>query len=310
MDDGVKKLFMILTNDLIEKFGSSISADVKLSNYSWFNLGGNADYFYRVKSIEQLLNFLEHVKKNNLKVTILGAGSNTLFRDKGVRGVVIKLSQDFSYIKKVDKNIIDIGAATLDRKVANYAKENNLSNLEFLSCIPGSIGGAIIMNSGCYGYDISKVLKSVQVVDIKSLSKFEIKKEDIKFSYRGTNLSKNLIIISARFEGVVSNKEDIEKKQLELTKKKKSSQPSQIKTCGSTFKNLSEDKKAWMLIKQAGCENFKEGDAKISEKHCNFFVNNGNAKSSDIENLIKKVKKRVYEKTGIKLELEIKILGE
>jgi len=241
---------------------------------------------------------------------MLGAGSNTLFRDKGVRGVVIKLSQDFSYIKKVDKNIIDIGAATLDRKVANYAKENNLSNLEFLSCIPGSIGGAIIMNSGCYGYDISKVLKSVQVVDIKSLSKFEIKKEDIKFSYRGTNLSKNLIIISARFEGVVSNKEDIEKKQLELTKKKKSSQPSQIKTCGSTFKNLSEDKKAWMLIKQAGCENFKEGDAKISEKHCNFFVNNGNAKSSDIENLIKKVKKRVYEKTGIKLELEIKILGE
>jgi UDP-N-acetylmuramate dehydrogenase len=310
MDDGVKKLFMILTNDLIEKFGSSISADVKLSNYSWFNLGGNADYFYRAKSIEQLLNFLEHAKKNNLKVTILGAGSNTLFRDKGVRGVVIKLSQDFSYIKKVDKNIIDIGAATLDRKVANYAKENNLSNLEFLSCIPGSIGGAIIMNSGCYGYDISKVLKSVQVVDIKSLSKFEIKKEDIKFSYRGTNLSKNLIIISARFEGVVSNKEDIEKKQLELTKKKKSSQPSQIKTCGSTFKNLSEDKKAWMLIKQAGCENFKEGDAKISEKHCNFFVNNGNAKSSDIENLIKKVKTRVYEKTGIKLELEIKILGE
>jgi len=301
---------MILTNDLIEKFGSSISTDVKLSNYSWFNLGGNADYFYRAKNIEQLLNFLEHTKKNNLKITILGAGSNTLFRDKGVRGAVIKLTQDFSFIKKVDKNIIDIGAATLDRKVANYARENNLGNLEFLSCIPGSIGGAITMNSGCYGYDISKVLISAQVVNIKNLSKFEIKKEDIKFSYRGTNLSKDLIIISARLKGVISNKEDIEKKQFEFTKKKKLSQPSQIKTCGSTFKNLSEDKKAWMLIKQAGCENFKEGGAKISEKHCNFFVNDGNAKSLDIENLIKKVKKRVYEKTGIKLELEIKILGE
>ena len=166
------------------------------------------------------------------------------------------------------------------------------------------------MNSGCYGNDISKVLISAQVVNIKNLSKFEIKKEDIKFSYRGTNLSKDLIIISARLKGVISNKEDIEKKQFEFTKKKKLSQPSQIKTCGSTFKNLSEDKKAWMLIKQAGCENFKEGGAKISEKHCNFFVNDGNAKSLDIENLIKKVKKRVYEKTGIKLELEIKILGE
>lgn len=211
---------MILTNDLIEKFGSSISTDVKLSNYSWFNLGGNADYFYRAKNIEQLLNFLEHTKKNNLKITILGAGSNTLFRDKGVRGAVIKLTQDFSFIKKVDKNIIDIGAATLDRKVANYARENNLGNLEFLSCIPGSIGGAITMNSGCYGYDISKVLISAQVVNIKNLSKFEIKKEDIKFSYRGTNLSKDLIIISARLKGVISNKEDIEKKQFEFTKKK------------------------------------------------------------------------------------------
>ena len=135
MDGRIKKFFMILTNDLIEKFGSSISTDVKLSNYSWFNLGGNADYFYRAKNIEQLLNFLEHTKKNNLKITILGAGSNTLFRDKGVRGAVIKLTQDFSFIKKVDKNIIDIGAATLDRKVANYARENNLGNLEFLSCI-------------------------------------------------------------------------------------------------------------------------------------------------------------------------------
>ena len=165
------------------------------------------------------------------------------------------------------------------------------------------------MNSGCYNNDISKVLISIQAIDKKTLSEIEIKKEDIKFSYRGSNLSNNLIILSAKFKGVPRQKEEIEKIQLDLNKKKLA-QPSQIKTCGSTFKNISEDKKAWMLIKKAGCNNFKEGDALISDKHCNFFVNNGNAKSSDIENLIKKVKKRVYEKTGENLELEIKIIGE
>ena len=136
-----------------------------------------------------------------------------------------------------------------------------------------------------------------------------LKKEDIEFSYRGTNLADDLIIISAKFEGTLSKKDLIEKKQSKLIEMKKQSQPSQIKTCGSTFKNISKDKKAWMLIKESGCEKFKEGDAIISQKHCNFFVNNGNAKSSDIENLIKKVKK-VYEKTGVDLELEIKIIGD
>ena len=245
-----------------------------------------------------------------MKTTILGAGSNTLFRDNGVKGAVIKLGNEFSFIKLEDKNILNVGAATLDRKVADFAKENNVKNLEFLSCIPGSVGGAIIMNSGCYENDISKILLSVQAIDKNRLSVIEIKNKDIKFSYRGTNLPDDLIIISAKFKGSIGIKEKIEKKQSYLIEKKKSSQPSQIKTCGSTFKNISEDKKAWMLIKEAGCENYQEGDAIISQKHCNFFVNNGNAKSSDIENLINKVKKKVQEKTGVNLELEIKIVGE
>ena len=166
------------------------------------------------------------------------------------------------------------------------------------------------MNSGCYEDDISKVLLSVQAIDKNNLSQIEIKREDIKFSYRGNNLPDDLIIISAKLKGSISKKEEIEKKQSELLERKKSSQPSQIKTCGSTFKNVNEDKKAWMLIKEAGCEDYREGDAIISQKHCNFFINNGNAKSSDIENLINKVKKKVQEKTGVDLELEIKIVGE
>ena len=301
---------MTLDNNFIKKYNSSLSSNVKLSNYSWFNLGGNAKYFYKAKDKNQLKEFLLDLSKKNIKTTILGAGSNTLFRDNGFNGAVIKLGNNFSYTKIVEKNIIVVGAATPDRLVANYAKENGLGNLEFLSCIPGSVGGAVIMNSGCYENDISKVLVSIQAIDKKKLSEVEIKKEDIKFSYRGTNLSEDLIIISAKLKGSTSKKEDIEKKQIDLIQKKKLSQPSQIKTCGSTFKNISNEKKAWMLIKQAGCENFKEGDAVISQKHCNFFVNNGSAQSSDIENLIKKVKKRVLEKTGVNLELEIKIIGD
>ena len=301
---------MKLENNFLNKFGDNLSGNVSLSNYSWFNLGGNAEYFFRAKNIKQLNEFLKEAKKKNLKTTILGAGSNTLFRDNGVKGAVIKLSNDFSYIKLIDKDILEVGAATLDRRVANFAKDNNLQNLEFLSCIPGSIGGAIIMNSGCYDTDISKVLLSVKVIDKKKFSIINIEKKDIKFSYRGTNISENFIIISAKFKCSIGKKEEIEKKQNELIERKKLSQPSQIKTCGSTFKNINKEKKAWMLIKEAGCDNLKEGDASISEKHCNFFVNNGKAKSSDIENLINKVKQRVFTKTGVNLELEIKIVGE
>ena len=301
---------MTLSSNFLIKLDNSFRKNVKLANYSWFNLGGNAEYFYKAKDKNQLIEFLEEIKKKKLKTTILGAGSNILFRDKGVKGVVIKLGNDFSYTKLLENNIIVAGAATLDRKVANFAKENNLENLEFLSCIPGSIGGAIVMNSGCYNNDISKVLISLQAIDKNKLTEIEIKKEDIKFSYRGTNLPNDLIIISAKFQGSIGKKEDIEKKQTYLIEKKKLSQPSQIKTCGSTFKNLSKDKKAWMLIKESGCENYREGDAIISQKHCNFFVNDGNAKASDIEKLIKKVKKKVFEKTGVSLELEIKIFGE
>jgi len=301
---------MTLDSKFKEKFKSNLTENVNLSNYSWFKLGGDAEYFYKAKNIDHLKEFLKEAKKKKLKTTILGAGSNTLFRDNGVKGAVIKLGSDFSYTKLVEKNIIEVGAATFDHKVANFAKDNNLGNLEFLSCIPGSFGGAIIMNSGCYDSDISKVLISIKAIDIDTISEIEMKREDIKFFYRGTNLNENLIITSAKIKGNIEKKDLIEKKQSELIERKKLSQPSQVKTCGSTFKNLSKDKKAWMLIKEAGCENLKEGDATISEKHCNFFVNNGNAKSSDIENLIKKVKKKVHEKTGINLELEIKIIGE
>ena len=301
---------MSLNEELKKKFDKYISNNVNLSNYSWFNLGGPAEYFFKPLNEKQLIEFLKINKKNKLSITLLGAGSNTLIRDNGIKGVVIKLGSSFSDIKLKDKLTIKAGAATLDRKISNFAKENGIGGLEFLSCIPGSIGGSVIMNSGCYGSDISKVLVSINVVDIKSCQEKEIKFEEIEFYYRGNNLSKNFIITSVTLKGKIESRSIIEKNQRNLIEKKKLTQPSQIKTCGSTFKNLSSEKKAWQIIKETGCSEFKEGDAEISKKHCNFFVNNGNAKSSDIEKLINKVKKTVNDKTGINLELEIKIIGE
>ena len=300
---------MNIDQELNKKFSNNIFNNKKLSSYSWFNLGGPAEYLFKPKNKKQLIDFFKENKKNKLKITILGAGSNTLIRDNGIKGAVIKLGSTFSDIKLIGKNRIEVGAATLDRKVANFAKENELGGLEFLSCIPGSIGGAIIMNSGCYGHEISNNLVSINAIDIKKCEEIEIKRQDVKFFYRGTDLPKDLIITSVKLEGKTSSRSLIEKKQNEMIKKKKLSQPSQIKTCGSTFKNL-RDKKAWELIKQTGSNKFKEGDAIISEKHNNFFVNNGNAKSADIEKLIERVQKSVNEKTGVNLELEIKIIGE
>ena len=301
---------MILNQKIIKKFSNYISNNTRLSNYSWFNLGGPAQYLFKPKDKKQLIEFFNENKKNKLEITILGAGSNTLIRDNGVKGVVIKLGPNFSKIKLLDDVTIEVGAATLDRKISNFAKENGIGNLEFLSCIPGSIGGAVIMNSGCYGNDVSKVLRSINVIDINKCCEKKIKREEIEFFYRGTNLPGDLIITSVTLKGKIGKKKYIEKKQNEYIEKKKLSQPSQIKTCGSTFKNISNDKKAWQLIKQTGGDKFKEGDASISEKHCNFFVNNGNAKSADIEKLINKVKKTVNDKVGVDLELEIKIIGE
>ena len=294
--------------DLKNRFGDSIHKDEKLSKYNWFNLGGNAELFFKAKSLEELKSFIKYLNKFNIKINIIGAGSNLLIRDGGIKEVTIKLGSKFSYLNLIDENTIEVGAATLDRKIADFALQNSLSGLEFLSCIPGTIGGGVIMNSGCYGYDISKIVKSVKFIDKDGEIK-EMPSSEIKFFYRGSSFKPELIIVSVQLKGKKNKQTDIEKKQLEFIERKKISQPSQIKTCGSTFKNPTE-KKAWKLIKDTGCHIMTVGKAKISEKHCNFFVNEGGAKSSEIEELINKVKKKVFEKTGIDLELEIKIIGQ
>ena len=218
------------------------------------------------------------------------------------------MSSKFSYTKLLEKDTVQAGGATLQRTLSDFATKNSLAGFEFLSCIPGSVGGGIKMNSGCYDEEISKIIFSLEVMDQDGNIK-ELQKNQIKFFYRGCDLEDNLIILSAKFKGHLSEKKDIENRKIQLIQRKKESQPSQVKTCGSTFKN-SNDKKAWELIKESNCEKMSVGKARISEKHCNFFINEGNATSKDIEKLINKVKKQVFEKTSINLELEIKIIGD
>lgn len=280
----------------------------KLSKYSWFGLGGFAKIFFKPKSVLDLKKFLEKYNKKNKKIHILGAGSNTLFRDSGFNGVIIKLGAGFNYIKLLNNNKIEVGAATLDKKLSDFAKQKSITGFEFLSCIPGSIGGAITMNSGCYDYDISQIFFSLKGINFSGNLK-SFNKDDVKFFYRGNNLPKDLIILSAVFEGGALNKREIESRQMKLINQKKESQPNKIKTCGSTFKNP-QDKKAWKLIRSSNCSNLNIGGARMSSQHSNFFLNNGSATSSDIENLIEEVRKKVFLKTGINLELEIKIIGE
>ena len=306
MDIWFKKYFMQLISKEVElKYGKKILFNEKLNNYSWFNLGGPSEVFFKPHNIEDIIFFLKTVKPK--KITIIGAGSNTLIRDGGIKGITIKLSSNFSYVNLISENIIEAGAATLDKKIADFATENSLTGLEFLSCIPGSIGGALRMNSGCYGEDISQILHSIKVIDILGNEK-NILASDIKFYYRDTNLDQDLIITSILLQGKVHSKEKIKNKQKNLIEKKKNSQPSQIKTGGSTFKNK-KNKKAWELIMESNCQNLYVGNARISEKHCNFFVNDGKATAKELEDLINKVKEIVYQKTKINLELEIKIIG-
>ena len=293
---------------ILNEFGDDVKFEHDLKKKNWFNIGGKSKVFYQAKNLKDLVNFLKKLN-NQEKIFILGAGSNTLINDDFFNGVVIKLSKNFNNISLLGEDIIIAGSAVLDRSLSDFAANNNLSGFEFLSCIPGTVGGGIKMNAGCFEEEVKDILLSIQVVDRFGNIK-TIQSKDIKFGYRKNDLSEELIFLSASFKGVKSENIKIRNKINMLKTKKEKSQPSKIKTSGSTFKNpISQtDKKVWQLIKESVPLDVSFGDACISDKHCNFFVNKGDAKFKDMKNLIDFVAKNVLEKTGINLEKEIKIL--
>ena len=299
--------------DSLKKFSEQTNGklifDYDLKKTNWFNIGGNAKVFFKPENLKDLVNFLKNFG-NKEKIFILGAGSNVLIKDQGFDGVVVKLGKDFSNISILTNKTIIAGSASIDKKVAEFASENNIGGLEFLSCIPGSIGGGIRMNSGCFGEEFKDILLSVQAVDREG-KVLTIPSSRIKFEYRTNDLPRDLIFLSASFKGNFKNK-DIAKKDMEILKnKKEKTQPARVKTGGSTFKNpITQTKeKVWKLIKSSVQANTSFGDAAISEKHSNFFVNKNNATYEDMKKLIDFVRNSVREKTGINLDLEIEIVG-
>ena len=275
---------------------------------NWFNIGGKTKIYYKAENLKELVKFLK-ILDNKEKIFILGAGSNILINDETFDGVVIKLSKNFNNISLLGDDVIIAGSAVLDKKVSEFAASSNLSGFEFLNCIPGTVGGGIKMNAGCFNREFKDILLSVQAID-KSGNVVTIPVKDIKFEYRKNNISDELIFLSASFKGEKGNFEKISKEMKKLKDEKEKTQPSMIKTSGSTFKNpISQtEKKVWQLIKESVPLDKSFGDAHISEKHCNFFVNRGNASFEDMKKLIDFVKEKVLKKTGIIIETEIKIL--
>ena len=294
--------------ELVAEFQNNLKLDYDLKKKNWFNIGGKTKAFYKADDLKELIKFLKKID-NKEKIFVLGAGSNTLITDKKFDGVVIKLANNFNNISMLNEEIIIAGSAVTDKSLSEYAMNNSIGGFEFLSCIPGTVGGGIKMNAGCFKREFKDILISIQAID-KSGQVITIPAKDINFKYRDSGLPESLIFLSASFKGTKKNK-DVIKNEIELLKKKKElAQPTKIKTSGSTFKNPLDqtDKKVWQLIKDSVSLKKSFGDASISQKHCNFFVNKGNAKFEDMKNLIDFVSDSVFKKTGIKLETEIKIL--
>ena len=298
----------------LDNFSKNIKGKLRfdycLKNHTWLNIGGNAKIFFVPETLAELRDFLLNIKKSRNNFFIMGAGSNLLISENIKNRIFIKLGRKFNKISLTKDNVIIAGCSILDKNVSDFACENHLSGLEFLSCIPGTIGGGIKMNSGCFGTEFKDVLLSVQVMDFNG-KVYTIKSKDINFDYRKTDLSKNLIFLSASFRTDKKNRSIIEENIHRLKEKKKNSQPLRVKTGGSTFKNPKNqsEKKVWELIKESVDSNISFGDAKISNKHSNFFINSKNASFENMNNLINFVKLKVKEKTGIDLELELEIVN-
>ncbi len=296
----------------IKKLALSIDGDIffdqSIKNLNWFNIGGKTKILFKPNSLLDLIKYLKLYARRG-KIFVLGNGSNVLFQDETYQGTIIKLGKSFSNITLLNKDTIIAGTASSQKKVSEFAKDKNISGFEFMSCIPGSIGGGIKMNSGCFEKEFKDILISIQLVDFNGVVR-SVPANDINFNYRSIELPEDLIFLSATFRGKEKNRLEIKSLMEELKEKKEIAQPSKIKTGGSTFKNPIEqsDKKVWELIRASVPSEIRYGDAIISKKHANFFVNKKNATSTDMKSLINFVKKQVEKKTGVNLELEIVVV--
>ncbi|RKQ71711.1 UDP-N-acetylmuramate dehydrogenase [Litorimonas taeanensis] len=297
--------------DRLPAVRGSLKANVPLAPYSWLRVGGPAEVFFMPKDEADLAHFLSSTP-DDIPVQVLGVASNTLIRDGGVRGVVIRLGPNFAKTE-IEGLRLTAGTAALDNKVAKDAAKAGIAGLEFYAGIPGTIGGALRMNAGCYGAETKDVLIEAVAIDRRGRREV-LTHADFNFRYRGSDAAKDLIFTQAVFEGQADSPAAVTERMAAITAKREESQPIREKTGGSTFKNpdpeVSGGRGAWQVIDAAGGRGFRVGGAQMSEKHCNFMINTGTATASDLETLGETIREKVLASEGVQLEWEVKRIGE
>lgn len=290
------------------KLRGRLRENVSLKDTNWFQVGGEAKYLFKPEDVDDLVTFLRE-KPAHLPYIVLGVGSNIIVRDGGFDGVVIRLGRKFAETEIIpESHMMRVGAGMLDVHVATLAAEHGIAGLEFLSGVPGTMGGAVKMNAGAYGNELAEVAIEVTMV-LADGTVQTISASECGFSYRHSELPEGAIVTSVLLQGAEDAPKAIQARMLEIQKQREETQPIRSKTGGSTFKNP-EGKKAWELIDAAGCRGLAMGGAQVSEKHCNFLINAHHATAEDLEMLGEEVIKRVFKHSGVKLEWEIKRIGK
>lgn len=290
----------------LPKVRGRMEANCPLADLTWFRVGGPAEVLFSPADEADLVNFLKHASEN-IPVSVIGVGSNVLVRDGGVRGVVIRLGRAFMNVEVEPEYRVRAGAAALDVRVARVAAEHSIDALTFLRGIPGSIGGALRMNGGAYGGETKDILIEARAVSRKGNVEV-LSNGRMNYTYRHCGAPEDLIFTSALFQGRPGNRNEILAAMDQITASREATQPIKTKTGGSTFKNPIGHK-SWQLIDAAGLRGFAVGDAKVSEQHCNFLINEGGATAAQIEELGETIRRRVRENSGVELEWEIKRIG-
>lgn len=284
-----------------------IKENVPLSKVTWFQVGGPADILFRPTDEADLASFLKNTPED-IPLFTLGVGSNLLVRDSGYRGVVIRLGQGFSNIDLEEDNRVRVGAGAIDLHVARFAADKSLEGAEFLCGIPGGIGGALRMNAGAYGTEISDIFVEAKALDRQG-NLHHLSLDDMGFSYRHCDIPSDWVFTEAVLQLRPGNPEEIKSRMAEISQSREETQPVKSRTGGSTFANP-EGHKAWQLVDSVGARGLTQGAAQISEKHCNFLINNGGASAADIEAVAEEARRRVFAEHDILLRWEIVRLGE
>ncbi len=293
---------------IFPNYGTRLQRQISLKKYSWFRCGGKADWLFLPENEADLVYFLHHIPRD-IPVTLIGLASNVIIRENGIEGVVIRLGRGFGTISHTPQGCIDVGASVPVARLAKYATEHSIGGLQFYRGIPGSVGGALVMNAGAYGQETKHVLKTARYVKCDG-SVHTISVQDLGYSYRHCKIyTSDMVFVGGIFQGKgQGDRLSLEKEMQTYMDKREETQPIKEKTGGSTFKNPPQHS-AWKLIEAAGCRGLSVGGAKMSELHCNFMINYNEATATDLEMLGEEVRKRVFAHSGIELEWEIKRIG-